>query len=262
MFQKYHLLLAGILFCVAACSAGNSNVAETATTEDATVTSSAATTSEESSSVETTPEDIDSTAASPSATVEAAPNSSLAPQAEMMVVPGERVGPVTRDTSRAALAAMFGESALQDTEIPVGEGFTESGTTVNDGTDQAFSVIWVDDSQSRPATVKDFGAAWQTPEGIRVGMPYSELQPALGTFTLYGFGWDYGGTVVLEGSNLADYYGELILRLQPDEVAVQEQGAAFQSVQGDALFASNDPNLTLLDLTVDEMIVYLNPPLQ
>jgi len=179
------------------------------------------------------------------------------------VVPGDRVGPITADTSRADLAARFGEALLEDTEVAVGEGFTESGTIVNAGSDRTFAVIWVDDSQSEPATVKDFGTAWQTPEGIGVGTSFAELQALLGPFDLYGFGWDYGGTLVLEGSNLSNYYGSLILRLQPTDPSVlQQQAEAFAAVRGDKLISSDEPNLVALDLVVDEMIVYLNPPAQ
>lgn len=186
----------------------------------------------------------------------------LAALAEPIIVPGDRVGPVTADTSRTDLVELFGEAALEDTEIPVGEGFTEFGTTVYSDTEKAFSVIWVDDSQEKPATIKDFGAAWQTPHGIQIGMPFAELQEILGPFDLYGFGWDYGGTVVLEGSNLDEYYGLLILRLQPDAAAVQQEAKAFQAVQGDKLIAAEDPNLLPLDLEVNEIIVYLNSPVE
>lgn len=182
--------------------------------------------------------------------------------ADMTIVPGDRVGPVTSSTSRADLAAMFGESALEDTQVPVGEGFTESGTRVTPEQDKSFAVIWVDESQSAPATVKDFGPAWQTPEGIGVGTNLSELQQILGPFELYGFGWDYGGTLVLEGSNLSNYYGSLILRLQPTVAIAQQPAGAFESVQGDQLISSEDPNLVELDLVVDEMIVYLSPPVE
>ena len=185
------------------------------------------------------------------------------PLTDTTVVPGDRVGPVTADTSRADLAAQFGESALKDTEVAVGEGFTESGTIVNAGSEQTFAVIWVDESQSEPATVKDFGAAWETPEGIGIGTPLVELQQILGPFDLYGFGWDYGGTLVLEGSNLSQYYGALILRLQPaDPAAPQQQAEAFTAVLGDKLIASDNPNLAELDLVVDEMIVYIDPPME
>lgn len=181
--------------------------------------------------------------------------------ADTVVVPGDRVGPITSDTSRTDLVEMFGETVLTDTEVAVGEGFTESGTVVADGSEQTFAVIWVDDRQAEPATVKDFGAVWQTLEGIGVGTSFAELQAILGPFELYGFGWDYGGTLVLENSNLSDYYGSLILRVQPsDPELFQQEAGAFQALQGDKLISSDDPNLPNLDLVVDEMIVYINPP--
>lgn len=192
-----------------------------------------------------------------------AAGATAAPLTDTTVLPGDRVGPVTADTSRADLVTQFGESALEDTEVAVGEGFTESGTIVNQGSEQAFAVIWVDESQSEPATVKDLGAAWETPEGISVGTSFAELQQILGPFDLYGFGWDYGGTLVLEGSELSHYYGALILRLQPaDPAAPQQHADAFAAVQGDKLISSDNPNLAPLDLVVDEMIVYINPPLE
>jgi len=256
--RYWHLpLFIGILCAVTACGTGSSTnetvapAGEGAPTEtspeDSTPDADAAT------ETETAPAD-DSTAAIATATEQA--------DVDLTVIPGERVGPVTRDTSRAELADLYGEAALQDTEVPVGEGFTESGTRVNAGTETAFAVIWVDESQARPATVKDFGPAWQTPEGIHVGMPFSELQAQLGTFDLYGFGWDYQGTVVLEGSDLAGYYGQLILRLAPEASAIAQHPTEYQAVQGDVLLASENPNLPPLDLAVEQMIVYLNPPAQ
>ncbi|MDB9527980.1 hypothetical protein PN498_18445 [Oscillatoria sp. CS-180] len=177
---------------------------------------------------------------------------------DLTIVPGERVGPVSETTSRADLAEIFGEAALDDTEIAVGEGFTESGTVVNAGTDQAFSVIWLDNDRTQPLLIRDFGSAWQLSEGIQIGTSFSRLQTLLGSFDLYGFGWDYGGTVVLEGSNLEAYYGMLILRLQPDSAAIAQSSEALQAVQGDELFSSDNPNLAMLNLTVDEMLVYLS----
>ncbi|MGD1928703.1 MAG: hypothetical protein ACFB12_07315 [Leptolyngbyaceae cyanobacterium] len=178
------------------------------------------------------------------------------------IMPGERVGSVTPVTSRADLATLFGEAALSDTEVPVGEGFTEPGTTVNADTPAAFSIVWADSSRSQAVTVRDFGPAWQTSEGLRVGMPFAELQSVLGDFDLYGFGWDYGGTVVLEGSNLSDYDGLIVLRLLPAQVdTFQQQPEAFQALAGDRLISSDNPYLPALDLVVDEMIVYLDAPL-
>lgn len=177
-----------------------------------------------------------------------------------LVVPGERVGPVTAQTSRADLANFYGEAALSDRPISLGEGSTEVGTVVNPGTDQQFAVVWNDAAQSRPRLIKDFGKAWQIPEGLGVGAPYAAVQAVLGDFDLYGFAWDYGGTIVLEGTALDQYDDTLWLRLAPSDAAIAANLKAYEAMMGDGLFASRDPNLTVLDLSVYEMVVSFNNP--
>jgi hypothetical protein len=197
---------------------------------------------------------------SPAAQVPA--NSDELPDAltDTTVIPGERVGPVTRDTSREALAQLFGEDNLTDEEVSVGEGFTQPGTVVDLGEERSFSIVWTDESRSQPQEVRDLGSAWTTPQGIGVGTPFSELQQKLGAFELYGLGWDYGGTVAFEDSKLSQYQDLLILRVQPTEESAKNSSSALQAVSGDSLFPSSDPNFQDLDLEVAEMIVYLTPP--
>ncbi|WP_017301412.1 hypothetical protein [Nodosilinea nodulosa] len=186
------------------------------------------------------------------------PGTPAQPATDFLVVPGQRVGPVTAETSRADLSARYGAAALQDGPIQMGEGTTEPGTVVNPGPDRQFSVVWQDASQTRPQLIKDFGPAWQTPEGLGVGAPYVAVKAALGSFQLYGFAWDYGGTVVLEGSQLEQYNGYLILRLNPSEAALAQHAEAYQAVMGDELFASDNPNLDVLKPSVYEMVVYFD----
>ncbi|MEO0455984.1 MAG: hypothetical protein AAF152_05280 [Cyanobacteria bacterium P01_A01_bin.114] len=174
------------------------------------------------------------------------------------IIPGERVGPVTRSTSREALTSLFGEDRLSDEPVNIGEGFTEPGTVVDLGPEQSFTIVWQDGSRAQPAVVRDFGSAWQTPEGISVGTSFDELKSVLGTFQLYGFAWDYEGSLVLENSQLAPYQGNLTLRVTPDRAAIANHEDAYQAVVGDILFPSDDPNLAPLDISVYEMIVYLN----
>ena len=182
--------------------------------------------------------------------------------ADYTLVPGQRVGPVTATTSRAQLAQIYGETVLRDESVPVGEGFTEPGTIVNPGSDQQFIIVWLDQQRRRPLLAKGFGPAWKTPEGIGLGMAYGDLQQVLGRFQVYGFEWDYGGCVSLQGSHLETYYGELILRLEASRSAIAQHPQAYQAVMGDRLFPSDDPNLAVLDLTVTSMLVYLNRPVQ
>lgn len=187
------------------------------------------------------------------------PVGSAQPVADTVVIPGQRAGPITAETSRDELVDRYGETALDDVPISMGEGNTEAGTVVNPSTDQQFSVVWQDVSQTRPWLIKDFGPAWQTPEGLGVGVAYPAVKDALGRFQLYGFAWDYGGTVVLEGSQLEQYSGYLLLRLEPAAVAIDQHPEAYQAIMGDGLFASDDPSLDLLEPSVYEMVMYFDP---
>lgn len=177
------------------------------------------------------------------------------PLADTLVVPGERVGPVTETTSREQLAELFGEENLRDEDVYVGEGLSEPGTVVDLGPERSFSIIWTDASKTKISVVKDFGPAWKTQEGIGIGTNFEELRSQLGQFQLYGFGWDYGGTLSMEGSNLEEYYGMLILRVQP--TSMEDSTEAASSVMGEKLFSSDDPDVQALNPVVDQMLVYL-----
>ncbi|NJL46075.1 MAG: hypothetical protein HC922_10945 [Leptolyngbyaceae cyanobacterium SM2_3_12] len=63
---------------------------------------------------------------------------------------------------------------------------------------------------------------------------------------------------MLEGSQMDKYYGDLLLRVNPSEVAIDKHPEAYQALMGDTLFSGDDPNLTSLDIAVDDMVVYLN----
>ncbi len=211
------------------------------------------------------PEETETGAKAPSNANDAVAEDAVAEDAvaeDAVVIPGQRVGQVTASTSRQQLAELYGEANLTDTEIQMGEGFTEPGTVVSFGNQPQFAVVWLDASRSRPLMAKDFNPDWKTPEGIGVGTPYTTLQTQLGSFQLYGFGWDYGGTLSLEGSQLDRYYGELLLRVDPSEASIEANREAFEASMGERLIPSTDPNLAQLDISVTDMMVYLNDPLE
>ncbi|GAB4149823.1 MAG: hypothetical protein Fur0046_28590 [Cyanobacteria bacterium J069] len=173
------------------------------------------------------------------------------------IIPGERFGPVTENTTRQDLATQFGESNLEDRNIGMGEGETELGTVVNLGGERSFTVIWGNSERTEAAAVMNPGSAWRTPEGIGVGTSFAELQQKLGPFKFYGFDWDYGGTVLLEGTELRDYYGLLVMRLQMDDAVRTQANADYQALIGDDLFESSNPRAQNLNLTVGELLVSL-----
>ena len=176
-----------------------------------------------------------------------------------LVIPGERVGPVTRNTTRQNLAQWFGKSRLSDQSVNIGEGFTQPGTRVDLGPERSFTVIWSDTTRTKPVEVRNLGPAWQTPQGIRIGTPLNQLQQKLGTFQFFGFAWDYGGTVVLEGTKLSRYQKTLVLRLATAPNAPQRAPNDYQAVMGDRKFSSTNPRLKSLGVKVGEMIVRLAP---
>ncbi len=182
------------------------------------------------------------------------PEATPAAIADPVILPGERVGPITPTTTHADLVTRFGAEVLREEAIAVGEGFTEPATVVDLGPEYGFTVVWGDENRDRVATVRELGTAWATPNGIHVGSSFADLQEALGSFGVYGFRWDYGGTVDLRGSTLSAYDGQLFLRLHPANIDDVPNALA-----GDTLFPSDTPALDTLNLTVNSIVVVLTP---
>jgi hypothetical protein len=116
-----------------------------------------------------------------------------------LVIPGERVGPVTRNTTRQQLSKLFGESRLTDkSEFNHYENQKITYTEVKLSGNRSFTVVWSDNTRTKPVQIHNLGSAWKTPEGIGMGTSLSELRRKLGEFQLYGLGWQYSGLMVLE----------------------------------------------------------------
>jgi hypothetical protein len=129
------------------------------------------------------------------------------------IVPGERFDRVTRFTSRADLTTLYAPSQLEDVLARTGDEYTP-GTRIHQG-ERSFTVVWSDPEGSHPTRVQDIGPGWRI-EQIGLGTTWAELKRVLGSqFEIYGFGWDFGGTVSLERSTLARYADTLWLRVRP-----------------------------------------------
>ncbi|MGJ3247496.1 MAG: hypothetical protein ACFE0I_15660 [Elainellaceae cyanobacterium] len=248
MLKSIQIVCITALVLMAGCGSGTVSSSESESTNAPTETSASPA------------NDATSSDAQSSASAEETAEQAIAEQLpDTLVIPGERVGPVTDSTSRAELAEIFGESRLTDEDVYVGEGFTEPGTHVELGSEYSFKIIWADDSRSAPLEVRELGSAWTTPQGIGIGTSFSELRDTLGSFELYGFAWDYGGTVVLDETTLADYSEYLVLRVQPTDAA-QQDTSDYQAVTGESIYKSDNPHFGALDLRVSDMIVLLNIP--
>ncbi len=191
--------------------------------------------------------------------LEPVPSTTLHSAFDPLIIPGRSVGPVTADTSHDDLVKIFDPARLADVEAPMGDGFARPGTRVELSQNRSFTIVWADADRTQVAEVRDIGSGWRTPEGIRPGMSIEELEAVLGPFQLSGFAWDYGGTVMLEGTTLDSYDSQLIVRLQPTPEDTH-QTQALREVLGDELVDSDHESFDEIHPVVDEIIVSLAKP--
>ncbi|MDF5706482.1 MAG: hypothetical protein PUP90_02080 [Nostoc sp. S4] len=179
---------------------------------------------------------------------------------DTLIVPGERVGSITRTTTKQDLVKLFGASRLVDQTISGAEGIGSfAATQLNLDRGRSLLVVWSDNTRTKPLDVRNLGSAWKTREGIGVGTPLSELRQKLGNFKLYGLAWDYGGTILLDSSKLSRYQGKLILRVDAAANASEKYPNHYQAVSGDGTFSSSNPHWKPLGIKLAEIIVVLNP---
>lgn len=178
----------------------------------------------------------------------------------LMIIPGERVGEITANTNREKLTQLFPPTIakLKDVEVPLGEGMTAQGTKVEISKENQFTIIWKNEEKSQVEKIVDFGSAWNLPEEIHVNTTWKVLQEKLGEFQLFGFRWDYGGTLQLEDTPLEEYQDYLIIRVAPSLEAISSNTEALNAVSGERLIESENPNLQQLNLKVSEIIVTFN----
>jgi len=181
------------------------------------------------------------------------------PVQDTLIIPGVRVGAVTRNTSRKDLTKLFGAQALKDTTISGPEGIgTLAATRVNLGLQKSFTIVWTNASRTKPGNIRDLGTAWKTPEGLATGTSFAQLRQTLGEFRLSGLGWDYGGIVFIEQTRLSRYAGKLILLLDAAPDAANRFPKDYEAISGDQELSSTNSHWKPLGMRVAQMIVTLN----
>jgi len=168
----------------------------------------------------------------------------------------------------AGLRQRFGDTAVVESQVVLGEGQTEAGALIHpDDPAHRAHVYFVDGDTSKAISaiyVRDPGSAWSGPFGIRIGLPSTELERINGKpFRFLGFDWDYGGYVShwTEGA-LANAFlppGQLSVRMEPPAVA---DGASLPEgyPAGDGEFASDLGAVRELPPVVGEFGLSFVPP--
>jgi hypothetical protein len=191
---------------------------------------------------------------------------------DWIMVPGNRVGPITFQTSEAKLREIFGEPNVRRENIYVGEGETTPGTVLfpNDQ-EKTLAIFWSDDKpwiSPRQVRLKGSSFVWKTDKSISLGTRLKAVERINGRpFILAGFGWDYGGTTIhSNGGRLRELgigYVEspvrhvrdrlLSLRFEVDDAQLNLRH--YRSVNGDRDFSSGHPAMQRLNPRVDEIFI-------
>lgn len=162
-------------------------------------------------------------------------------------------GAFAADASEAALVRRFGRGNVVFRTVPAAEGEMVKATVLfpNDRS-RRVEIVWLDENKRRrPAEVLVYDPGpWRTPEGIGIGATLAEVEAANGRpFTLSGFGWDYGGSVLdWDGGRLAGAGCRLLLRFEP--------GGPYEGdVDGDREFRSDQTEMRAANPVVYQMLL-------
>jgi hypothetical protein len=172
--------------------------------------------------------------------------------------PTENLNEVLACTDAKGLIAKYGEkSVLVDTAIISGDD-TLKGAIIFPGTAKQANVFFHDGKIS-DVSIQGESSAWKTASGLYLGLPLQDVEK-LNTknFTISGFGWAHGGSVVSwEGGKFA---GDSTLthlasfRNKRQNISVDE----FNKVSGEAEFDVRHPAIQQMN-PVLEQITILKP---
>jgi hypothetical protein len=192
---------------------------------------------------------------------------------DWLIVPGQRVGPVTPTTTRAELDTLFGKENVREQNLDISEGPDTATVVFPDDASAALAITW---DRERAANVyvcfgtKTGPCRWKTASGIRIGLPIRELQRLNGkTFQVSGYGFDGQGAVTSWRQGALEEppgsCGHLVVRLSPQaeiegRPMSKEEANDMKSLQGDKKFASSSIPLLELNPVVSSLTMEFTGP--
>ncbi len=192
------------------------------------------------------------------------PVNQAVPAEDWLIEPGHRIGSITARTTLKDLETLFGKANVKVGKVPGPEGSEWDGVYLfPNQPEKKLKLIWKEKGQPQTvstAIIESPKSVWHTVETITTGTTLKALESLnKSPFTMSGFDWDYGGTVLSWGDTgrLRAKFQQnagLVLRLTPGENA--DEGLR-SKVSGDQVFSSSNPALQKLNPTVSEMQVML-----
>ncbi len=184
---------------------------------------------------------------------------------DWLIVPGQRVGPVTAATTRADLDAMFGKENVQERNLE-GNGGPEAATVVfASDTSAAMAITW---DRERPAAIHICYATltgpcrWRTASGIRIGTGIRELNKLNGKpFQAGGFAEQQGKVTSWRNGALEQdpaACGHLIVGLAPAAMVAgrdmsKNETDEWKQLQSDKPYSSSSPSVLYLNTVVSAL---------
>lgn len=171
-----------------------------------------------------------------------------------LVDPATGFGKITATSTPEQLAQAYGPQALVLQEVHLGEGETAPGGVLFESDPSArVELVWSSPERDgvASASVQGEESQWSTPQGITLGTTLAELEKINTVpFTLTGFGWDYGGTVISWEGGKLESLGPVRLRL-----GVDRKREIPEQLLGDQGISSAAPGLSDLEPRVTGIIM-------
>jgi hypothetical protein len=195
------------------------------------------------------------------ATPPSTPSASPVAQAgnDFLIVPEQRFGPITVNSSEATLKEQFGAGQVRREKMYVGDGQEWNGIAVYpDQPDRRVEIFWFEENPRRVQMIQIHGESslWKTAQGVSLGTTLVELEKLNGKpFELLGLGWDFGGGVT-------DWKGGALqgLTMRVDSTTVELTEAESSEVLGDQTVNSDNPAMRKANPSVSKITVNFSMP--
>jgi hypothetical protein len=172
-------------------------------------------------------------------------------------------GPFGRNATRADVVKAFGADAVD--EVVGGPEGAEFKATVlyPDDPGRRLEIIWEDEKKRRRPRIRITGkSTWTTQNGIRLDMDLAEIERRNDKpFSLFGFDWDYGGSVASwrAGALGKPQPGGCMLKLAFG-IGDDAPGALVDKVLGDTEYLSSNPDMRAIAPVVFEITLSYRRP--
>jgi hypothetical protein len=171
---------------------------------------------------------------------------------DWLIDPANRVGKITKGTSKTDLINLYGKENVKDIRISVGEGMFDDGSVLFAGTKNELLIEW-DEAKEKPLrmTLNSSIGSWWFSNGLKIGDSLKKITTynAL-VFKLTGFQWDYPGrTVSWEKGKLSE---NLQLDFGSDKRLSQSDSL---KVAGDGSFKSSNKVFKKMNLKVKTIFI-------